>query len=246
MSPSWLPDIFFQIVDEAISSLPGNPIVIRLSGYVQHNDRLAMREIARQLALQSGKAIDAEVEVDMADDENPFIERSEPIPLPPPSHLPTLISALPTLGRPTIIILDAFDLFAQHGRQALLYCLLDTAQSCRAGAGGTGIAVIGVTPRVDTITLLEKRVKSRFSGRMIRTAGPTTLQDWNDIARNVLCPPVENVDDEWANLWTTAIEQFLEDRTVKESLSETFGVMRDVRLLCRILVRTHALFSSYI
>ena len=53
-----------------------------------------------------------------------------------------------TLPRPTIVVLDAFDLFTSHARQALLYCLLDTVQSCRAGEGRKGVAVIGITTRV--------------------------------------------------------------------------------------------------
>ncbi|THH15502.1 hypothetical protein EW146_g4982 [Bondarzewia mesenterica] len=224
-----------QIVDKAISSLNVRPLVIRLSGHVQFNDRLAMREIARQLAQQTGKSFGPEADDDAADDENPFLEVDTTISLPPPSHLPALISALPTLSRSTIIILDAFDLFALHGRQALLYCLLDTAQSCRAGNGNNGIAVIGVTCRIDTITLLEKRVKSRFSGRIFRMAGPTKLNDWITVARNMLCPPVEYMQDEWSTLWSAAVEQFLSDRTVNESLSEIFGLLHDVNLLRRIL-----------
>ncbi len=53
-----------------------------------------------------------------------------------------------SLPRPTIVILDTFDLFMGHARQALLYCLLDTVQSCRAGQDRNGVAVIGVTSRV--------------------------------------------------------------------------------------------------
>jgi len=53
-----------------------------------------------------------------------------------------------TLPRPTIVVLDAFDLFTSHARQALLYCLLDTVQSCRAGEGRKGVAVVGITTRV--------------------------------------------------------------------------------------------------
>jgi origin recognition complex subunit 4 len=49
------------------------PIVIHLSGHAQTNDRLAMREIARQLVLQSGETLeippdDADQEIDVVDD----------------------------------------------------------------------------------------------------------------------------------------------------------------------------------
>ncbi len=165
-------------------------------------------------------------------------EASDPIiPLPPSSYLPTLISALPTLTRPTVLILESFDLFAIHGRQALLYCLLDTVQSCRAGKDSSGIAVIGVTTRVDTINLLEKRVKSRFSGRMFLTAGPSTLDDWFSIARNVLTVKPSPPNEEWEAWWATAVEKFLSDRSVQTALSDSYSLAKDVRLLSRILAR---------
>ncbi|KAI0068834.1 hypothetical protein BV25DRAFT_1791509 [Artomyces pyxidatus] len=217
----------------ALASLRRPPIVIRLSGHAQHNDRLALREIARQLAQQTGQTFGLEADAEDEEDENPF---APPEPgLPPPSHLPTLISALPSLARSTVIILESFDLFALHGRQALLYCLLDTAQSCRAGKGSKGITIIGVTTRVDTINLLEKRVKSRFSGRMLRTSGPRHFSQWIDIARNALSAPIPQPQEEWTSCWSDAVEQFLADRVVKEALSDTFSLTRDVRMLSQIL-----------
>ena len=155
------------------------------------------------------------------EDENPFVDgapakATEPvIALPPPAHLLALISMIPTLPRPTIVVLDGFDLFAGHARQALLYCLLDTAQSCRAGTvsgTGSGMAVVGVTARVDTINLLEKRVKSRFSGRMIRTACPAKIGHWVELAKGGLGADVEGDEEEveeWKGIWSKAVERFV-------------------------------------
>ncbi|KAI0028465.1 origin recognition complex subunit 4 C-terminus-domain-containing protein, partial [Vararia minispora EC-137] len=236
-----------KIVEDVIASLPGRPIIVRLSGYVQRTDRLALREIARQVAKQTEQAFGAELEDDVEEEQNPFDDATAPGPPPlPPSHLPTLISSLPTLGRPTVLVLDAFDLFAEHGRQALLYCLLDTAQSCRAGTDTKGIAIVGVTARVDTLNMLEKRVKSRFSGRMLRTSGPGSNARWQRIARIAfLAPPLHQVDGakEWKQLWTGAIERFLADKKVEERLSEVFELVRDVRLLCLVLTGLIAALS---
>ena len=159
--------------------------------------------------------------------------------LPPPAYLPSLISTLPSQPKPVVIILDAFDEFALHGRQALLYCLLDTVQSCRVGSGLNGLAVIGVTNRVDTINLLEKRVKSRFSGRMLRTAGPRSVQDWWRLTKGILTVPLgkeEDVDG-WKELWGGSVNRLLEERSVKTALHETWALVKDVRMLTRILVR---------
>ncbi|EIW61356.1 uncharacterized protein TRAVEDRAFT_34869 [Trametes versicolor FP-101664 SS1] len=248
-----------QMVERAIAALPNNPIVVRLSGYAQHNDRLAIREIAWQLAQQTGHSFLPDQDTDADADENPFVDSgptSAPGPalsvtLPPPAHLLALISMIPTLPRPTVIVLDGFDLFAAHARQALLYCLLDTAQACRAGlttaaAGGqsaSGMAVVGVTARVDTINLLEKRVKSRFSGRMIRTAGPARVAHWVALTKAVLGAPVmtgghdedEGAKEEWEGVWGTAVERFLAEDATLDALRETYALARDYQILRRIL-----------
>ncbi len=175
---------------------------------------------------------------DVGDECENTADISDPaIPLPPSSYLPTLISAIPTLTRPSVLILESFDLFAIHGRQALLYCLLDTVQSCRAGKDSRGIAVVGLTTRVDTINLLEKRVKSRFSGRMLRTAGPGTLDDWISIARNALTVKPSPSNEEWEVWWVAAVEKFLNDSSVQVALSDMYSLTKDVRLLGRILAR---------
>jgi origin recognition complex subunit 4 len=197
-----------------------------------------MREIARQLTQQTGSSFLVEAEEGLVSEEedNPFLEKEISISLPPPSHLPSLISVLPTLSRPTIVVLDGFDLFALHARQSLLYCLLDTVQSCRVGHGHKGIAIIGVTSRIDTINLLEKRVKSRFSGRMIRTAPPRQLKCWIELSRHILCATIEEEDEEWQDSWTTGVEKFLSDSAVVDRLTETFEITRDVRMLLKLLV----------
>ncbi|KAF7352766.1 AAA domain-containing protein [Mycena venus] len=240
-----------RIANQCITDLPEQPIVLRLSGWSQLSDRLAMREIAYQLSQQTGKSfLAAGADDDVAagaedgdEDPNPFLETSNSVTmsLPPSTHLPALISLLPTLSRPTVIILDAFDLFAQHPRQSLLYCLLDTVQSCRAGVGSKGIAVIGMTTRVDAVTLLEKRVKSRFSGRTLRTAPPSQSQDWVELARGILCSKIKTHGDsgeveKWQQQWEAGVESFLQDEATISILKETFSVTKDVRVLARLLV----------
>ncbi len=230
------------MVEQALSELPEAPIVIRLSGHAQTNDRLAMREIAWQLVQQTGASLlpsEPSEEGPMEDSENPFVDAPESsTTLPPPAHLLALISMIPTLSRPTIIILDAFYLFALHARQSLLYCLFDTVQHTKGGLKGKGMSVIGVTTRVDTINLLEKRVKSRFSGRIFRTSSPSDLDHWIHLSKSALGAPLDSdPDDEWVSAWRASLDDFLQDPKVIDTLSETFSLSRDVRLLNRILVR---------
>ncbi|KAF8621581.1 hypothetical protein AX15_007607 [Amanita polypyramis BW_CC] len=238
------------LLNKCLSELAELPIVLRLSGWVQTTDRLALREIALQLNEQTGNVYLAPTEDNQGDEEHPPLNDSQnpsttvlPSALPPASQLPTLISLLPTLSRPTIVILDAFDLFSLHPRQSLLYCLLDTVQSCRAGSNSKGVAVIGLTSRMDSVNLLEKRVKSRFSGRMLRTASPRGLDDWIHITRAVLytqIPPPHDVVvkaqlSSWNEQWNSAVDKFLADESVLEIFNDTFTMTKDVRVLSRLL-----------
>lgn len=226
------------------------PIVIRLSGHAQTNDRLAMREIARQLVLQSGEALQIPL------DDDPEAEGGPAgVQMPTATHLPQIVGALARQVKPVIVVLDGFDLFAEHARQALLYCLLDTVQSCRAGEGSRGLAVVGMTSRIDCLTMLEKRVKSRFSHRIIRVSPPVTLDSYMSLVHSTMTLPegreVSRLQSTlrkkgklaaggaehaaWQTRWKDAVDRVLSDRQFKQVLEDTFELSRDVRLLLRIL-----------
>ncbi|KAG9078037.1 hypothetical protein FS749_010007 [Ceratobasidium sp. UAMH 11750] len=229
--------------------VPQAPIVIHLSGYAQTNDRLAMREIARQLVLQSGEALD----IPLGNEEEDEIDGPSGVSVPTATHLPQIVGALARQVKPVVVVLDAFDLFAEHARQALLYCLLDTVQSCRAGEGSRGLAVVGVTSRIDCLTMLEKRVKSRFSHRIIRISPPASLDSYLNLVRATMmipdAPDISSVqttprkgkqrDDTackaWCTKWRDAVDRVLSDRQFKQVLEDAFELSRDVRLLLRIL-----------
>ncbi|TDL29491.1 hypothetical protein BD410DRAFT_679314, partial [Rickenella mellea] len=244
-----------RICNQALLDVSTRPITIRLSGHVQYNDRLAMREIARQVSIQANESLSAA----FGNDEDPFAgkpgEHAENddgddlnTVLPPTSHLPSLISSLSSLSRPVVILIDAFDLFTGHARQALLYCLLDAVQSCRTGGeGNRGIAVVGLTSRVDVVNLLEKRVKSRFSHRILRTAGMRRVEDWSMLLRECLCTPAGDRHDEppsnddndeqgkWQELWHRSVDKFLNERPFSDILKDIFSLTRDLRVLIRIM-----------
>ncbi|KAL1727530.1 origin recognition complex subunit 4 C-terminus-domain-containing protein, partial [Schizophyllum commune] len=178
-------------------------------------------------------------------DENPFVVSSaDPgtlspthgnVSLPPAAQLPALISILTTLDRPVVLLLDAIDLFALHPRQALLYCTLDAVQSCQAQPGRNGLAVVGLTSRLDTLYLLEKRVKSRFSQRVMRTGPVRTAGQYNLLARRFLEVGEFNENEEWGEKWKEAVGKFMGDSEVETVLRDTFSLTRDVRVLQRIL-----------
>lgn len=149
-------------------------ITIRLNGFIHTDDKLALREIWRQL----GREI-------MADEEKEGVRAN---------YADTLTSLLALLAhspedegkidettRSVVFIIDEFDLFASHPRQTLLYNLFDVAQSRNAP-----IAVLGLTTRTDIIESLEKRVKSRFGQRYVYLTHPRTFNAFRDICKSAL------------------------------------------------------------
>ncbi|KAH6610560.1 hypothetical protein Trco_000580 [Trichoderma cornu-damae] len=148
--------------------------VVRLNGFIHTDDKLALKEIWRQL----GK------EMKVEDD---LLNRS--------NYADTMASLLALLSHPSeilgldegvtsqsvIFIIDEFDLFAAHARQTLLYNLFDIAQSRKAP-----IAVLGCTTRLDVVEMLEKRVKSRFSHRYIYLSLPKNLAAFWQVCRQGL------------------------------------------------------------
>jgi energy-coupling factor transporter ATP-binding protein EcfA2 len=174
--------------------------IVRLNGFQQTDDKIALREIWRQLGRE------------MQVDECEITQVS--------SYADTMASLLHLLSHPeelaevldpgapvtttksVIFVLDEFDLFAAHPRQTLLYNLFDIAQAKKAP-----IAVIGCSTRVDVAELLEKRVKSRFSHRWLHLSLPKSFQAFEAVVKAALCLVVdedEMLDDQegnWRNAW---------------------------------------------
>ncbi|CAL4140849.1 unnamed protein product, partial [Meganyctiphanes norvegica] len=139
------------VVDTILNSLSssgvlGAGLAVRLSGLLQTDDRLALKEITRQLNLENVTA------------NKVFGSFAENLAF----LLESLRSGSKETSKPVIFLLDEFDLFCHHKNQTLLYNLFDVAQSAQAP-----ICVIGLTCRLDVLQMLEKRVKSRFSHRQI-------------------------------------------------------------------------------
>ncbi|KAL8744182.1 MAG: hypothetical protein Q9190_003544 [Brigantiaea leucoxantha] len=151
-------------------------LVIRLNGFIHTDDKLALREIWRQLG--------REIEGQSSSTGN----RS--------NSSDTLTSLLALLSHTSeadanemvnekaksiIFVIDEIDLFAAHPRQTLLYNLFDVAQSRNAP-----VAVLGLTTRLDVAESLEKRVKSRFGQRYIYLSFAQSFQTFQDICRSAL------------------------------------------------------------
>ena len=167
------------LVETAISELASDHRdefhVVRLNGFIHTDDKLALREIWRQLGREM------EVEDDVMGGRSNYAD--------------TLTSLLALLSHPAqemeendaatarsvVFILDEFDLFASHPRQTLLYNLFDVAQSRNAP-----IAVLGLTTKVNVVDSLEKRVKSRFGQRYVHLSLPRSFTAFEEICISAL------------------------------------------------------------
>jgi origin recognition complex subunit 4 len=149
--------------------------VVRLNGFIQTDDKLALREIWRQLG--------REMEIDEDESSGPGKSYADTLTmllalLSHPEEITGQALSNNELAKSIIFIMDEFDLFATHPRQTLLYNLLDIAQSRKAP-----IAVLGLTTRIDVTEALEKRVKSRFSHRYVHLALPRGIGQFIEVAK---------------------------------------------------------------
>lgn len=192
--------------------------VVRLNGFIHTDDKLALKDIWRQL----GKEM--EVEDDLIGKTNNYAD--------------TLASLLALLSHPSeiaeaedgitsksvVFIIDEFDLFATHARQTLLYNLFDIAQARKAP-----IAVLGLTNRIDVVESLEKRVKSRFSHRYAYMSLSKTLPAYWGICKQGLTVDDEDAKSEgldttlegftkFQDYWMNKVKSLYSDQSFKDHL----------------------------
>ena len=181
------------LVEKVISDLSKenkeNFHVVRLNGFIHTDDKLALRDIWRQL----GKEM--EVEEDLVNKTSNYADTLASL-LALLSH-PDEISAAETgaTAKSVVFVIDEFDLFTQHARQTLLYNLFDIAQARKAP-----IAVLGVTTRIDVVEALEKRVKSRFSHRYVHLPLPKSFTVYKEICKQGMSMDIMEFMDEMGDI----------------------------------------------
>jgi len=189
-------------------------VLVRLHGLLHTDDRLALREITRQLRLEDSAA------------SRQFGSFAE--------NLTWLLNSLKHGSRASskvvVFILDEFDLFTKHRNQTLLYNLLDVAQSAQ-----NPVLVLGLSCDLDAVELLEKRVRSRFSHRKI-LLHPPTQERHSDIAEQLMelsdCPGLSAAE---INKFNKSISSVLASNAVLDSLAELHCVSSEVGSLQRVL-----------
>ncbi|NXY81788.1 ORC4 protein, partial [Alcedo cyanopectus] len=186
-----------------------------LPGLLQTDDKVALKEITRQLHLEN--VVGDKVFGSFAE------------------NLTFLLEALRkgdrTSSCPVLFVLDEFDLFVHHKNQTLLYNLFDISQSAQ-----TPVTIIGLTCRQDVLELLEKRVKSRFSHRQIYLLNSFDFKQYMRIFKEQLYLRVKLPDECFTQKWNNNIQCLSEDRTVQGVLQNLFDHTKDLRSLNSLLM----------
>ncbi|XP_062972644.1 origin recognition complex subunit 4 [Elgaria multicarinata webbii] len=198
-----------------VKQIRDNILQVHLNGLLQTNDKIALKEITRQLNLEN--VVGDKVFGSFAE------------------NLTFLLEALKRGDRahscPVLFILDEFDLFVYHKNQTLLYNLFDIAQSAQ-----TPIAVVGLTCRLDILELMEKRVKSRFSHRQIYLTNSFDLKKYLNICKEQLSLPPEFPEKTFTQKWNKNIQSLLEDKKVQDVLQNQFYYSKDLRCISMLLM----------
>lgn len=211
-----------SIMSEMSEEFEDNYIPVYLSGIIHTDDRLALKDMSRQLQLEN--VVGERVFGSFAD------------------HLAFLLDSFKHLNVKTksiIITIDEFDRFTQHKNQTLLYNLFDIAQSQQSP-----ICVIGLSCRLDVVELLEKRVKSRYSHRMIITFQSYSFLVYLNIISRLLSLPDYVTCTYFKRKWKQRIKLLLEKTTVSELLEKNFNIQKDVRNVLRLFVLPVSSISS--
>lgn len=99
------------------------------------------------------------------------------------------------------------------------------------------MAVIGLTCRMDAISLFEKRVRSRFSHRQIYLLTKPDFDNFSDNFKRLLCiEPDKGLKTIYARNWNKSIQDLMVDPSVKETLKKIFNLNSKFRFLQNILV----------
>jgi len=199
------------LVESVISELSSSPEfetschVIRLSGILCHDVMSSLEELSYQLKIGDEYASFIETQS--------FVEGRTEI-------LTFLKEAIVASSRAIIIILDQIELFCEHPGQALLYNLFDIARSEEKS-----VCIIGMTPCQEILELFEKRVKSRFSHRIIYLK-PLKFEEYQHFALAL-------VQLELCKDWNNHMKRLLSENSVVKVLRQLHHSDNSIGALCK-------------
>lgn len=200
--------------------------VVRLNGFIHTDDKIALREIWRQLGREmQTDDFEAAGGKNYADALTTLLAL-----LSHPSEIGQGVDgddAERVKSKSVVFVLDEFDLFTTHPRQTLLYNLFDIAQSRKAP-----ILVLGLTTRFDVAEQLEKRVKSRFSHRFVHLGLAKGLDEFKTMCHSCLLPIFEGIEptltEGGENAWLAVLSDLFATEEMGRHLKRIYYTTKSV------------------
>lgn len=204
--------IIQHALDDLSSKYPGQFITVRLNAYLHNDDIVALREVARQLDYNA-KKLRTNDDVSSGNFEQRSISDTFT------NILSILDKSSNTFNQNNnntannneqeavsiIFIIEEFENFTSGSKQTLLYNLFDLSQS-----SSTPICVLGVSTKITARELLEKRVKSRFSQRIISINKSSTIDEfWSNSKLGLILSNefIESLEDKtYGILWNQYVD----------------------------------------
>ena len=187
----------------------GRVCVARLHGLVHDEQKVALKEIARQLCLANGLEFSR------------VASYGENL-----SFLLDMLRECQSADKTVLFVVDEFDAFAQRSKQTLLYNLLDSMQNAQVRA-----CVLGLTSRLDAVEMLEKRVRSRFSHRQLFILGMREAEEADSVIASFLAVPrlLSESAPEASGRMTRALGDALGDGRLAKLVRSVFTLRNDAQ-----------------
>lgn len=219
--------VVHKALNLALEQFPDQFLVVKINGIIQNEDRLALREIAKQLDRQINttdepiekpsmnltlKSLNMLFNVDVEEEHGAHemqVEESK------------FNQEVGTSTRPksVVFIVDEFERYTIN-HQVLAYELLDWCQASLAG-----VAVIGLSARMNMMDLLEKRNRSRNTAKVLTLGKPSTSQELELIGKEILRP--SSVSD--------ATEEYYARFPLQQLVEQVYYTSNSVRHLASLL-----------
>lgn len=183
-------------------------LFIKISGLIQDNDKAAVKSIARQLDTEISRVYKVNVKE---------LHPSEL--LKKKSVTETFSNILNILDKqvlledessgsihiPIVFVIDEVEVFANPNRQTLLYNLFDLVEN-----SSTPITTICLSSKFTVKDSLEKRVRSRFSQRMIQFT-KFNEEQFIEISKKILS--IDEPENDYENQWNKHIEELINNQS---------------------------------
>lgn len=201
-----------KVLEKLNSNFADDFMTIRLNGTIHADDKQAVRAIARQIdEATSNQEADTLEKPSMAITMQNFLTLFEQANFSETNH------------KSVVFIIEDIDQFTTAGKQTLLYNLLDLSQS-----SVIGIAVVGLSCRMNAAELLEKRVRSRFSQRLYNMPKPKSRQDFVSRCLSLLqVDPSFEIDG--AQEWNTKMSSLVDQDGLGDIVSGVYYTSKDLR-----------------